>query len=97
MIELDFDNGLLAASVHLVFVMLCLSMLLGLLRLVRGPTLPDRVIALDLIGTTVVGVIAVHTIAEGEPVYLMAAVVVALIMFLGTVAFAFYVQKGGLS
>ncbi|MEX0702705.1 MAG: monovalent cation/H+ antiporter complex subunit F [Planctomycetales bacterium] len=92
---IPFASGFLAISVHLAFGMLGVSMLLGLVRLVRGPSLPDRVVALDLIGTSVVGLIAVHTIAEGEPVFLMAAVVMALIMFLGTVAFAFYVQKGG--
>jgi len=73
---------ILAATVALVFV-----------RLVRGPSLPDRVVALDLIGTLSIGVIAVYAIATGEAVYLDVAAVVALISFLGTIAFAYYVEK----
>jgi multicomponent Na+:H+ antiporter subunit F len=70
-----------------------LSMFLALFRLVRGPTLPDRVVALDLIGTITVGVIAAYDILTEQPILLDAATVVALVAFLGTVAFARYVER----
>ncbi len=82
-------------SVDLTFGMLGIAMLLAFLRLARGPTLPDRVIALDLMGTITVGWIAVYAIASGERTLLSVAMVLALISFLGTVAFAYYVEKGG--
>ncbi|MBX3363824.1 MAG: cation:proton antiporter [Phycisphaeraceae bacterium] len=72
-----------------------LAIALASWRLLRGPSLPDRVVALDLIGTIAVGAIAVYAILEDEPIYLIVSVVVALLMFIGTVAFAYYMQKGG--
>ncbi len=86
--------GLLAGTVNLVMAMLSLALLLAFVRLVRGPSLPDRVVALELIATLAVGVIAVYDIATEQPVFLDVAIVVALIGFLGAVAFARYVEKG---
>lgn len=72
-----------------------LAVVLAFVRLVRGPSLPDRVVALDLIGTLSIGVIVVYAIAQDEPIFLDVAIVLALISFLGTIAFAFYVQRRG--
>ncbi len=88
-------TSLVTLTCNVVLAMLGLGMLLAFTRLVLGPSLPDRVIALDLIATLAVGVIAVHSIASNEPIVLLVAVVLALIAFLGTVAFAYYVAKGG--
>jgi multicomponent Na+:H+ antiporter subunit F len=73
-----------------------MALLLTIYRLLRGPSLPDRVIALDLIATHVVGIIAVYAIATEQAVFLRDAIVLAVISFLGTIAFAFYVGKGGM-
>jgi multicomponent Na+:H+ antiporter subunit F len=62
-------------------------------RLVMGPSLPDRVVALDLIGILAVGLIAVYDIYTEQPVLLDAATVLALVAFLGTIAFASYVER----
>ncbi len=70
------------------------SLALALFRLVRGPSLPDRVVALDLIGTLVVGVIAAYAVATHQSVYIRDAIVLSVISFLGTTAFAYYVGKG---
>jgi multicomponent Na+:H+ antiporter subunit F len=70
------------------------SFLLALIRLVKGPTLPDRVVAMDLIGVIVVGLIVVLAARSGARAALDAAIVIALIGFLGTVAYATYVEKG---
>lgn len=69
--------------------------LLTFLRLLRGPSLPDRVVALDLMSVLVVGWIAVHTVRTGHTVYLDVAIVLGLIAFLGTVAFARYITLRG--
>lgn len=76
--------------------LLSLAMLLAFVRLVRGPSLPDRVIALDLMATLTVGLIAVYAVSTNQPAYLDVAVVLALIAFLGTVAFAHFIEKGEL-
>jgi len=62
-------------------------------RLMAGPTLPDRVVALDLVATLCVGVIALVSIQTSQPMILVVAIVIALVMFLGTAAFAMYIEK----
>jgi multicomponent Na+:H+ antiporter subunit F len=81
--------------VETVLITLGLALVLTFIRLVRGPTLPDRVIALDLIGIITVGIIAVFAIETNQPVYLIVAMVLALIAFIGTMAFAYFIAKGG--
>lgn len=78
-----------------VLMLLGLSLMLTFLRLILGPTLPDRVVALDLIGIITAGIIGVLAIENEQPVYLIVAVVLALIAFIGTIAFAFFIAKGG--
>jgi multicomponent Na+:H+ antiporter subunit F len=72
-----------------------LAMFLTFVRLVRGPTLPDRVVALDLMGVLAVGMLAAYAVATNQPVLLDPAAVLALVGFLGTVAFARYLEKRG--
>jgi multicomponent Na+:H+ antiporter subunit F len=71
-----------------------LAFLFVFVRLVRGPTLPDRVVALDMIAYLAIGVIALWTLVSGVPAYLDAAIVLALIAFLATAAFARFVEEG---
>ena len=72
-----------------------LPLLLGFVRLVRGPSLPDRVVALDFITAVAVAASGVWAIATGNPVFLDVAMVLALISFVGTVAFARYLERRG--
>jgi multicomponent Na+:H+ antiporter subunit F len=76
--------------------LLILAMFLTFGRLVRGPSLPSRVVALDMMGSLAVGIIAVYAVATRQTIFLDVAIVLALIAFLGTVAFAYYVEKGEL-
>jgi multicomponent Na+:H+ antiporter subunit F len=71
------------------------AMLLAMWRLLKGPTLADRVVALDLIAALAVGVIAVYSILTDQPMLLRAGIVVALVIFVGTVAFAMFLEKRG--
>lgn len=70
-----------------------LAFVLVFVRLVRGPGLPDRVVALDVIAYFAIGVIALWTLVSGETAYLDAALVLALIAFLATVAFARFIES----
>ncbi len=79
-----------------VFALLSTAMVLALFRLVRGPTLPDRVVALDLTATIVISFIAVYSVATEQPLFLDLAMVSALIVFIATVAFAYFIEKGTL-
>ena len=70
-----------------------LALFLAFVRLVRGPTLPDRVVALDLMGVLAVGMIAAYAVATDQPVLLDPATVLGLVGFLSTVAFARYLER----
>lgn len=74
--------------------MLLLAMTLALVRVVRGPSLPDRIIALDLLASVVVGILCIHAIRSNEYVYLTAGIALALISFIGTVALALFIRRG---
>ncbi|NHN42334.1 cation:proton antiporter [Halorubellus sp. JP-L1] len=70
--------------------------LVGVYRIVRGPTMPDRVIAINVIGSNVVIVIALLAAAIGEPGALDIALVYALLNFLLSIAISkFSVERGG--
>ena len=71
------------------------AVLLAFVRLVRGPDLANRVVALDLLSVLGVGIAAAAAVRAGDAVYLDVALVLALIAFLGTVAFARYAEGGG--
>ena len=79
---------------HITLVTLGVALLIALIRLVKGPTLPDRIVAMDLLGVLVVGLIVVMAAWSGVRATLDAAIVIALIGFLGTVAYATYVERG---
>jgi len=78
---------------EIVLGLLALAAVLGFVRLLRGPSLPDRVVAFDLLATVGVGISAVYSMAHDQPVFLDVAVVIALISFVGTVAFARYIEE----
>ena len=71
-----------------------IALLIAFIRLVKGPTLPDRIVATDLLGVLVVGLIAVLAGWSRVRATLDAAMVIALVGFLGTIAYATYVERG---
>ena len=78
----------------LVATTLVVALLIAFVRLVKGPTLPDRIVAMDLIGVLVIGLIVVLAATSGVRETLDAAIVIALIGFVATVAYATYVERG---
>ena len=77
-------STMLAAAAGLTFV-----------RLAKGPTLPDRVIAIDLIGVLLVCLLVIMAGLTAQQAFLDVAMVVALISFVGTVAYARYIEREG--
>lgn len=72
--------------------MLFTALVVTFIRLYRGPTLSDRVVAIDLLSSIAVAIAAIYAIVTGHAVFLDVATVVALISFLGTIAFARYIS-----
>ena len=82
---------LLAASAAVVILSIGL-----VYRLIKGPTMEDRVIALNAIGTSTVVVLAMVAAALDQPGYLDVALVYALLNFLASIAISkFIVERGG--
>lgn len=77
-----------------VLVTLGLAAVLTLYRLVRGPSMPDRVVAMDLISLQFVGGIAAYAVLIDEPGLLNVAMVLAIISSLSTIAIARYLFSG---
>lgn len=84
---------LLANATTLALAMLTLALLLTVVRLVRGPTLPDRILALDTMTTLAIGFIGVMAIRTGVTLYLDIAIAIGLVGFLSTVALARYLLQ----
>lgn len=78
---------------YFILPVLSLSILLIVIRFIKGPNMVDRVIALDLVITTSIGLISAYSILYDQPALLDVAMILALIAFLGTVAFTYYIQK----
>ena len=77
----------------LTYGLLFLAAVLTTVRLLKGPSIPDRVVALDLFGMIIVGLIAASIFFSDEPLYLDVVLVFAVIAFFGTVAFARYLER----
>jgi multicomponent Na+:H+ antiporter subunit F len=88
-------EGLLATAAYGAMAIVVVSYALAAYRVLRGPTLPDRVLALDMIGLLSISFIAVVAIASEQAVLLDAAIALALVSFLGTVAFARFIERRG--
>jgi multicomponent Na+:H+ antiporter subunit F len=90
---MTIGERVLEASVLLSFAVLSLSFLLTVLRVLRGPTLPDRVLALDMLVSVGIGFIAVTGIAGRVTFNVDIAIALGLVGFLATVAFARFIAS----
>lgn len=72
---------------------LTVSMILALIRLIMGPSLADRIVALEIITFIIIGIVGLYSILTGERAFLDVAVIISLISFLTTVAFAYYLER----
>jgi multicomponent Na+:H+ antiporter subunit F len=77
-------------AMNICFALLGIGMLLTLLRILRGPTLADRILGLDVLTLLGLGAISVFAVKSGVYLYVDLAVAVALVGFVSTAAFARY-------
>ena len=81
---------MIALMTNISFALLGFALLATIIRIIRGPTLADRILGLDTITILAVGVIGVFAVRTGLYLYADIAVAVALVGFLATIAFARY-------
>ncbi len=78
---------------YVIMPILGISMVLTFIRFLKGPNVVDRVIAIDLIITIGIAIFAAFSVLTNEAVFLDIAMILALIAFLSTVAYSYYLEK----
>jgi multicomponent Na+:H+ antiporter subunit F len=73
---------------------LTVAIVLAAVRLVRGPGLANRVVALDVIAVLAAALTTLFAIQFDLRVFLDVTIILALVSFVGTVAFAYYIERG---
>jgi multicomponent Na+:H+ antiporter subunit F len=91
---IELLSSLMNWSILISLSLLIVSLVLVLIRFLWGPTIPDRIIAFDLLAIILTGLIIVFSIIDNQAVYLDVVIIMALIAFLSTVAYAKYLEKG---
>jgi multicomponent Na+:H+ antiporter subunit F len=85
-------NEFLSVAVYISSGLLALSAAMVMLRLLIGPTLADRVAAIDVISVLAVSIICVFIIVSRRTIYLDIIIALSLVTFLGTIAFAQFIE-----
>lgn len=87
------DTSIVFIASRFAIVVLLISIVVALVRLIKGPDAADRIVALDLISMLIVAFLATESIYAGETSFLDVAIAYALIAFLGTVALARFLMR----
>ncbi|WP_417711479.1 cation:proton antiporter [Roseibium aggregatum] len=92
-----FSGQFLDVCVSIALALLTVSFIIIVVRTVKGPSLPDRIVALDMLVAVGIGFIAVIGVSTGFYLYIDIAITLGLVGFLATVAFARFVLNRGLA
>ncbi|HAQ48392.1 MAG: K+/H+ antiporter subunit F [Glaciecola sp.] len=85
---------MLEMTVMIVGVMLCIALVLNLWRLIIGPDIVDRILALDTMYINSIALILLYGIYNQTPLYFEAALLIAMLGFVSSVAFGKYLLRG---
>lgn len=88
-------DGFLGFALTVAFLLLAASLALTFVRLIKGPSLADRVVALDVLTILAMGFIGLRVIATGQVLFLEIAIALGLVAFLATVFFARLIETRG--
>ena len=86
---IEFSNEL-----FITLAFLLLSVIMAIIRVIRGPTAPDRAVGLDTINTIVIVSMVIFGAAFNEVIYIDVAIVYALLSFISTLFIAKYLEGG---
>lgn len=85
---------MLTIAIQAAFAMMSLALLFNLWRVLRGPDLPDRILALDTMYINSIALIVLYGVYAGAEYYFEAALLIAVMGFVGTVAVVKYLLRG---
>lgn len=78
----------------MVLIILSVAILLCFIRMIKGPTMFDRIVALDLLGITMIGFVGMLMIIQDTLIYTEILLVLGILSFFGTVALSKYMEGG---
>lgn len=85
---------MLTYAIAIAIGMVIAAMLLNLFRMIRGPSLPDRVVALDTLSINTIALVMLFGIGISSTIYFEAALLIAMMGFVGTAAFCKFMLSG---
>lgn len=81
-------------AIHISLACMAISMVGLIYRVIKGPSMPDRIIALDAMGVNLAAIVALTSIALKTHAFLEVILLIGILAFIGTVAFSKYLEKG---
>lgn len=85
---------MLSTTILIVSAMICIALVMNLIRLLRGPDLPDRILALDTLYINSIGLILLLGLYKGSLLYFEGALLIAMLGFVSTAALCKYLLRG---
>lgn len=79
--------------VIIAFVAVALSQVMCMVRLIIGPSTGDRILAMDTMSVNAIGLVVLLGISEGTAIYFEASLIIAMLGFVSTVAYARFVLR----
>lgn len=87
-------TSFLDIAVIIAFVAVALAQVMSMVRLVIGPSTGDRILALDTMTVNAIGLIVLLGIAQGSRIYFEVTLIIAMLGFISTVAYARFILRG---
>ncbi|WP_404406283.1 Na(+)/H(+) antiporter subunit F1 [Jeotgalibacillus malaysiensis] len=75
-------------------VIFCVAIAMALVRIIQGPTLPDRVVSFDVVGVNLISIVAVLSVLLDTAAYLEVILIIAILAFISTIAFSKHIERG---
>ena len=91
---MNFAENFMNLSLIIGFVALSLAQVMAMIRLIIGPSTGDRILALDTMVINAIGLIILLGIAQGTRIYFEVSLIIAMLGFVSTVAYARFVLRG---
>ena len=91
---MSFADSLMNWALVIAFATIALGQIMAMIRLVIGPDTGDRILALDTMVVNAIGLIVLIGIAQGTRIYFEASLIIAMLGFVSTVAYARFVLRG---
>lgn len=85
---------MIKALLGLALIFFTVTIIICLYRVIKGPSMPDRVVALDMIGVNLLPMIAIISILQRTTAYLEVILILGILSFIGTIAFSKFIERG---